>query len=73
MTENPGGVFMEIAGVSSALSALNASTPSTMSNAVSMKMLGNALDMSEKMSEGLTKMMELSVNPNIGSNIDISV
>lgn len=64
---------MEITGVSSALSALSASEPSTMANAVSMKMLDNALDMNETMSEGLTKMMELSVNPHIGSNFDVSV
>lgn len=64
---------MQIAGVNTALSAVSASEPSSMSNAVSMKMLSNALDMSEVMSDGLTKMMERSVNPHIGGNIDVSV
>ncbi len=64
---------MQIAGVNTALSAVSASEPSSMSNAVGMKMLSNALDMSEVMSDGLTKMMERSVNPHIGGNIDVSV
>lgn len=35
--------------------------------------LGMALDDYDAMSAGMKKMMELSVNPEIGSNIDISV
>ncbi|MCM1105999.1 MAG: YjfB family protein [Blautia sp.] len=64
---------MEISGVNTALSALSASEPSTLSNAVSMKMLDKALDTSEAMNDGLRKMMELSVNPGVGSNFDMSV
>ncbi|MCM1283695.1 MAG: YjfB family protein [Muribaculaceae bacterium] len=64
---------MEISGVNTALSALSASEPSTLGNAVSMKMLDKALDMSETMNDGLRKMMELSVNPSVGSNFDMSV
>lgn len=64
---------MDIANVSSALSAVKAAEPSSMSGAVSMKMLGKALDMSESMNEGLTRMMEQSVTPHIGGNFDMSV
>jgi hypothetical protein len=44
-----------------------------MAGAVSLKMLGNTLDTNEALSEGLTKMMENSVYPNLGGNIDVSV
>lgn len=64
---------MDIANVSSALSAVRAAEPSSMSSAVGLKMLDKALDMNESMSAGLTKMMELSVNPHIGGNFDESV
>jgi hypothetical protein len=64
---------MDIANVSSALSAVNLSEPTSMAGAVSLKMLGNTLDTNEALSEGLTKMMENSVYPNLGSNIDVSV
>ena len=41
--------------------------------AVSTAVLGMSLDMVETSGENMVKMMELSVNPNIGSNIDVSV
>lgn len=64
---------MDIANVSSALSAVRSSAPASMSNAVGLKMLSKALDMNESMTAGLTKMMERSVNPHIGGNFDESV
>lgn len=64
---------MQIAGVSTALGAVKASEPASMSNSIGLKMLSKALDMGEAMNEGLTKMMERSVNPHIGGNIDVSV
>ena len=42
-------------------------------NAVSTAVLGMSLDMVETSGENMVKMMELSVNPNIGSNIDVSL
>ena len=36
-------------------------------------MLSKSLDMQTENSEALTKMMELSVNPNLGANLDLSV
>lgn len=41
--------------------------------AASTAVLGMSLDLLETSGEGMVKMMELSVNPNIGSNIDVSV
>ena len=42
-------------------------------NAVSIKMLDNAISSNESLGVGLAKMMENSVYPNLGSNIDVSV
>lgn len=42
-------------------------------NAVSTAVLSMSLDTAETAGENMIKMMELSVNPNIGSNIDVSV
>ena len=64
---------MDIANVNSALRALRTAEPSSMSSAVSLKMLDKTLDMNESMSAELAKMMEMSVNPHIGGNIDLSV
>jgi hypothetical protein len=64
---------MDIANVSSALNAVSVSEPSSVAGAVSLKMLDNVLDTNASLSEGLTKMMEQSVYPNLGANIDVSV
>lgn len=64
---------MNIGGIGSTLSAVSASEPGSLAGAVSMKMLDKTLDTSEAMNAGLTKMMEMSVNPNVGGNFDVSV
>ena len=64
---------MDIANVSSALSAQQISDTSSLTQSVSIKMLDNALDMNAAMSSGITKKMQNSVYPNLGGNIDISV
>ena len=62
---------MDIAGLSTALSNVN-----TMSQ-VSTAVLSKALDTQEAQGQSLIAMMdrsmELSVNPNIGSNFDMTV
>lgn len=58
---------MDIAEISTAMSQAN------ILNAVNTAVLDMSLDMAETTSDNLTKMMELSVNPNIGSNIDVSI
>ena len=49
---------MDITNVSSALSALQFSDTSSLTQSVSMKMLDNALDMNATMSDGITRMMK---------------
>lgn len=40
---------------------------------VSLAMMAKTLDLQETMGDQITQMMELSVNPSIGGNIDIRV
>lgn len=40
---------------------------------VSLAMMAKTLDLQEMMGDQITQMMELSVNPSIGGNIDIRV
>ena len=59
---------MEIGGFSPvAMSAAN------VMNDISIKVLSQNLDTMESLGNGMVKMMEMSVNPAIGGNIDISV
>ena len=53
-----------------ALSALDMPRTST---AIGIAVLGKQLDLSETMGDSMVRAMELSVNPNVGSNIDIYV
>ena len=64
---------MEIDALSSALKSVTSSTPGTLTNAASVAMLGNAMDLNEVMAESTIKMMENSVTPYLGSNIDVSI
>lgn len=56
---------MDIAQLSTAMSMQNFST------AYSTAVLSMSMDTVEKAGDGIVKMMELSANPNLGSNIDI--
>lgn len=54
------------------LGSMNISLSDTQTmNAVDTSILKKSLDMMETNGDMLTKMMEQSVNPNIGANIDI--
>jgi hypothetical protein len=69
-----GDDFMDIMNVSSALSAVQLSdSTSSLTGSVSMKMLDNALDMNQTMNDSMVKMMENSVTPYLGGNIDTYV
>ncbi len=48
-------------------------TGATLADQVSLKVLDMAMEQNEVLSEGMTKVMEASVNPSVGGNIDISV
>lgn len=61
---------MDVAGISSAAVAVKSAD---VSNQVSVAVAAKNLDQMEDMGEGIKKMMEMSVQPNIGRNIDISV
>ena len=67
---------MDIAAVSSALSAVQSYGPyatGSLSQAVSVKMLDQTMEMSEAMNAQLIQAMERSVTPNLGANIDIRI
>ncbi len=67
---------MDIAAVSSALSAVQsygAYSTGSLAQAVSIKMLDNTMEMNEAMNAQLVSMMEQSVAPNVGGNIDIRI
>ncbi|SFE12719.1 Putative motility protein [Paenibacillus algorifonticola] len=58
---------MDIAALSTSLSQASLGT------AVSIRMLDIGQDQMQVQAQGLIKMMELSVNPNVGSLLDIKV
>ena len=64
---------MNIGNVSSALSAINASEPSSLMESVGVKMLDKSLDASVSMNDSMIRMMENSVTPYLGGNIVVSV
>lgn len=64
---------MQSSTVISALSAVSQSVSGTYVQDVSIKMLDNAIDLNNTMAQGTIKMMENSVTPYLGGNIDISV
>ena len=64
---------MQSSTVNSALSAVSQYVSGTYVQDVSIKMLDNAIDLNNTMAQGTIKMMENSVTPYLGGNIDISV
>lgn len=67
---------MDISAVSSALNVVQSYGPYMTGNiaqVASVKMLDQAMEMSEAMNTQLISMMEQSVNPNLGGNIDIRI
>ncbi len=58
---------MDIASLSTTLSM------SKVNNDVGVAVLGKQLDMVEVMGDSMIKMMEQSVTPHLGTNIDISI
>lgn len=66
---------MRISGVSMdmAVSAVNAAPQGSLSEAVGIKMLDEQMDVASEQGKSVIKMMEQSVNPELGANIDVSV
>ena len=58
---------MDIAALSTGMNMLNVNTDA------GVLMLSKNLDLIETMGDGMVKMMEQSVTPHLGANIDISI
>jgi len=58
---------MDVGSVSTAINGAE------IMNEVAFAVLGKSLDTVQKLGDGMIKMMESSVNPNLGQNIDYSV
>ena len=62
---------MDLCNLDSALKAVSSyDSLNSLSAVASLKMLDNALELNDSMSQEIVKMMENSVTPHIGSNID---
>ena len=67
---------MDIGAVSSALSAVQSYGPyatGSVKEAVSIEMLDQTMELNEAMNSQLISLMEQSVNPNLGGNIDVRI
>lgn len=58
---------MEITAVAAMIPTMN------LGNQIAAKVMTLAMDQMETAGDGMQKIMELSVNPNLGSNIDVSI
>lgn len=58
---------MDISALSTGISAVN------LQNDIGVALLSKSLDTVEVLGEGMVEMLESSVNPNVGQNIDILV
>ena len=64
---NKGGVPMDIVGLSMTMAQSKVQTD------VGTAILGKQLDLTQEVGDGITKMMEQSVTPYLGENVDVSV
>ena len=62
-----GGILMDITALSSSMSLADVSSQ------VGIAVLAKNLDTIETLGDGMKKMMEMSVNPNLGASIDVQV
>lgn len=60
-------MYMDIAALSTSMAMTD------VANQASIRVLSMSLDDLETSGDGLRKMMEISVNPGLGANIDVSV
>ena len=65
---------MEGINLNSALTGVTInSNPTSLTGAVSLKMLDKTMEMADTMNQSMVKMMENSVTPHLGGNIDLSL
>lgn len=60
-------MIVDIAALSMSMAASQVNTD------VGVAVLSKNMDLLEDMGDGLQKMMEMSVNPNVGANFDVSL
>ena len=60
-------MYMDIAALSTSMAMTD------VANQASIRVLSMSLDDLETAGDGLRKMMEMSINPGLGANIDVSV
>ena len=69
--------FMDITGLDAALSTVSAYDIGSSTSPVTLQediaMLGKSLDMTQALGAGMVQMMENSVTPYLGSNIDLYI
>lgn len=65
---------MEGINLNSALAGVKInSNPTSLTGAVILKMLDKTMEMADTMNQSMVKMMENSVTPHLGGNIDLSL
>jgi hypothetical protein len=64
---------MDITGVGAAINAAYNTSVNSRNTQIGIAMLGKSLDTTEQMGGQMIKMMENSVTPYLGGNIDVSV
>ena len=65
---------MEGINLNSALAGVKINyNPTSLTGAVSLKMLDKTMEMADTMNQSMVKMMENSVTPHLGGNIDLSL
>ena len=64
---------MDITSIPDIPALSTAMSSARVSEAFSTEMLAQQIDMADENMAALTKMMELSINPSIGSNFNVSV
>ncbi|MBR4026331.1 MAG: YjfB family protein [Lachnospiraceae bacterium] len=64
---------MDITDVSSALSSLTTAATGSVAQQVSIEMLDQTMELTESMNTQLVQLMEQSVNPHIGGNLNLFI
>ena len=65
---------MEVSGIQGVImDATSSLAQASVMNNVGVAMLKNTMEQNEIQGAGITKMMEMSVNPAVGGNFDMSV
>lgn len=64
---------MDISSINAALGSVEANSATSTMGQVGMAMLDKSLELNDEINKSMIQMMELSVNPAIGGNFDMSI